>query len=122
MTNVRAEFERCTPWIEEALKYGGGTHLAEDIWDEIVSGKLQFWPAERGCFVTEVEIYPRKRVLHIALAGGEMDQLMSMVDSLEEFAKAVDCQSITIYGRKGWSRVLRGRDVRPLYMVMAKEL
>lgn len=122
MTDIREEFERCKPWIESSLEYGAQTHTFEDIWDEVVSGKAQFWPAKHGCFVTEVEVYPRKRNLHIALAGGKMDQLMEMVDSLEEFAKAVDCQSITISGRKGWARVLRGRDVRPLYTMMAKEL
>ena len=122
MTDVRKEFERCIPWIEDALSYGMGTHTVEDVWYEIVNGDLQFWPAERGCFVTEVQVHPQCRIFHVFLAGGEMDQLKEMIDSLESFAEALGCKFISISGRKGWERALKDRGVRPLSVVVGKEL
>lgn len=122
MSDVRANFERCRPWIEAALVYANGTHDIEDIWAGIIAGQYQFWPAAKGCFVTEVIEFPRKRVFHVFLAGGELRQLKQMVDSLESFANGLGCHSIMISGRTGWARVLKDHGVRPSYQVMAKEL
>lgn len=122
MTDIRANFDRCRPWIEAALEYANGTHSIDDIWHGVVAGQYQFWPAEKGCFITEVIDFPQKRVFHVFLAGGELRQLRQMVDSLESFANALGCQSIMISGRTGWIRVLRDRGVRPSYQVMVKEL
>ena len=72
--------EQCRPWIDDALEYSGGTHTFEDVYDRILDGKLQLWPAERGCAVTEIVVYPKKKVLHVFLAGGEMDQIIDMID------------------------------------------
>ena len=69
------ELERCRPWIEAALQYTGGTHEFEDIVDGIRSSRMQLWPSKRGCIVTEIVIYPRKKVLNLFLAGGELDQI-----------------------------------------------
>ena len=55
------ELQRCKGWIESALEYGGGTHIYEDIVTAIVEGKMQLWPAENSCLVTEITKYPRKR-------------------------------------------------------------
>jgi hypothetical protein len=70
--------EHCRPWIEDALAYSGGTHTFEDVERRILESHLQLWPAERGCAVTEIVIYPRKKVLHVFLAGGEMDQIIDI--------------------------------------------
>ena len=48
--------ERCRKWIEDALEYSGGTHTFDDVAQCILDGKLQLWPAERGCAVTEIVI------------------------------------------------------------------
>jgi hypothetical protein len=62
--------EKCKEWIEAALEYSGGTHTIEDVEDAIRSGRMQLWPAERACAVTEIVVYPRKTVLHVFLGGG----------------------------------------------------
>ena len=64
-------------WIADALQYSGGTHTVDDVIERIMSGHLQLWPAERGCAVTEIVVYPRKKVLHVFLAAGEMDQIIA---------------------------------------------
>jgi hypothetical protein len=113
--------EHCRPWIEDALAYSGGTHTFEDVEQRILESHLQLWPAERGCAVTEIVIYPRKKVLHVFLAGGEMDQIIDMIDSAVAWSKTQGCTSMTIAGRHGWRRVLEKYGYKPVLTVLEKE-
>ena len=113
--------EQVKGWIESALEYSGGTHTYEDVFDSILSGRMQLWPAERGCAVTEIVVYPKKKVLHVFLAGGEMDQIIDMIDSAVEWSKGQGCTSMTIAGRHGWARVLGKYGYKPVMTVLEKE-
>jgi hypothetical protein len=119
--NGAAELLRCRPWIEDALEYSGGTHTFEDVARSILEGRMQLWPAPRGCAVTEIVLYPRKSVLHVFLAGGEMDQIVDMIDSAVEWSKGQGCESMTIAGRHGWARVLGKHGYKPVMTVLEKE-
>ena len=101
------ELDRCKPWIEAALEYGCDTHNYDDIVQLINEGKLQLWPADKGCIVTELIQYPRKKVLHIFLAGGELEQITDMHTDVVQWAKAQGCDSLTQTGRKGWTKALK---------------
>ena len=92
--SINEELERCKDWIEAALEYSGGTHEWSDIVEGIHSLRYQFWPAERGCAVTEIIVFPRKKIFHVFLAGGEMDQIVDMNDSAAHFAKAQGCDGM----------------------------
>jgi hypothetical protein len=113
--------QRCRKWIEDALEYSGGTHNFDDVADGIMEGRLQLWPAERGCAVTEIVIYPRVKVLHVFLAGGEMDQIIDMINSAVAWSKTQGCTSMTISGRHGWQRVLEKHGFEPVMTVLKKE-
>lgn len=104
--NIEDELNRCKPWIKAALEYSGGTHLFEDIVDSVKLGYMQLWAAPRGCAVTEIITFPRKKVLHVFLAGGELDQVLDMVDSAKHWGKMQGCSSMTLAGRKGWVKAL----------------
>ena len=119
--SIVEELIRCRPWMEDALAYSGGTHAFEDVVAGIASGRMQFWPAPRGCAVTEIVVYPRKRVLHVFLAGGEMDQIIDMIDSAVAWSKEQGCTSMTIAGRHGWRRVLEKHGYRAVMTVLEKE-
>jgi len=120
--SINEELERCKDWIEAALEYSGGTHEWSDIVDGIHSLRYQFWPAERGCAVTEIILFPKKKIFHVFLAGGEMDQIVDMNDSAAQFAKAQGCDGMSIAGRKGWSRVLKNEGWTESFTTLAKEL
>lgn len=100
------ELERCKPWIEAALRHAGGTHLFEDIEAMLASGVLQLWPTPKGCIITEIIAFPRKRVVNVFLGGGELDQIMVMHESVIEWAKAQGCDALTMSGRMGWIKPL----------------
>jgi hypothetical protein len=115
------EIERCRPWIEDALEYSGGTHNFEDIVDGLASGKMQLWPAPKGCIVTEIVVYPRKKVLNVFLGGGKLEQIMDMHKDVIAWAKAQDCEALTMHGRFGWKKPLAEYGWKPMHMSFSKE-
>jgi hypothetical protein len=108
MTVVKQEWQRCRPWIEAALDYCHGTHTIEDVEAGLVAGQYTFWPGLRSAIITEVWQYPRQRFLHIPYAGGELDELRTMVKRLlYPYAFLMGCSRITLTGRRGWERALK---------------
>src|SRR5215831_9032778 len=109
MTMTWTEWRRCRPWIEAALEYCHGTHTIEDVEIGILQHHYQFWPGERSAMVTQILVYPRQRFAHIFLAGGDMDELRSMVKRLlRPYALLTNCSRVTLAGRRGWERALKG--------------
>ena len=115
----------CKEWIESALKKGGDTHDFKDIVDGVLSGHMQLWFGAKGCAVTEIIVYPNKKVLHVFLAGGDqghgIEQITDMHDDAVEWGKAQGCDGMTIAGRKGWQRVLESKGWRQQFTTLVKE-
>ena len=100
-------------WIESALKKGGETHDFKDIVDGVLSGHMQLWMGSKGCAVTEIIVYPNKKVLHVFLAGGDkgygIKQITDMHDDAMAWGKEQGCDGMTVAGRKGWKKVLQSK-------------
>jgi hypothetical protein len=107
--------------IEAALAYGGETHIFEDVVEMVDTGKAQLWPAPRGVAITEIIVYPRKRVLHCFLASGEMDQIIDMIDSAINWGRTQGCTSLTLSGRIGWQRVLNKHGFKAVLVTMERD-
>lgn len=108
--------------IEAALSYSGGTHTFGDVVEGIQSGRMQLWINGRSAAVTEIVAYPRKKVLHGFLAGGNMREIMAMVPSAAEWGRQQGCTSFTLAGRKGWIRVFGRMGWKPALYVMETPL
>ena len=121
MTELKDEILRCRPWIEAALEYSGGTHIFEDIVLGIFEQRMQLWPSEKGCIVTEIVVYPRKKVLNIFLGGGELSQLLDMHSDVISWAKAQGCTGLIMTGRLGWKKPLEKHGWKVLHQSYAKE-
>ena len=115
------ELERCKDWIEAALEYSGGTHDFEDVVRGVYSGTMQLWPTPKGCIVTEIVIYPKKKVLNVFLGGGELEQIMDMHIDVIEWAKTQGCSALTMTGRLGWKKPLAVHGWKPLHMSYVKD-
>ena len=115
------EISRCRKWIEAALEYSGGTHDFEDIVAGLHRGVLQLWPTPRGCIVTEIVLYPQKKVLNVFLGGGELDQILDMHDNVISWAKAQGCSALSMSGRPGWKKPLKKHGWQSQHVSYVKE-
>jgi|TARA_R100000951_G_scaffold90672_1_gene78968 hypothetical protein len=122
---LEEELIRCREWIQSALNKGGNTHEFKDIVDGIISGNMQLWLGANGCAITEIVVYPNKKVLHVFLAGGDkglgIEQITDMHDDAIEFGKQQGCVGMTVTGRKGWKKVLQSRGWSEQFTTLLKE-
>jgi len=115
------DLARCKDWIEAALEHSGGTHDFWDIVESVYDGRMQLWATEKGCLVTEIIVYPKKKNINIFLGGGELEQLADMHTDVIAWAKEQGCSSASICGRKGWVRAFKKYGWMPKYTVVTKE-
>ena len=120
--DILQQLLRCRRWIEDALEYADESHLFEDIVRGVLNGNFHFWHGDNGCAVTEFVVYPRKKVLHVFLAGGDMQQILDFEESAAAWGKANGCTGMTIAGRKGWSKVLGKHGWSDKFLVMGREI
>jgi hypothetical protein len=121
-------WDRARPYLEDALGHSGGTHLIEDVAKAIGEGKLQLWLGERSAGVSEILVFPRKRVLNLFLAGGDLEELKSLRAGVEAFARGCACDGVMFSGRltqaarraSGWNRAWP--DYEPSHVCFRKEL
>jgi hypothetical protein len=106
--------------IEAALKYSGGTHLFEDVVAAVHEGKMQMWANGETVAITEIICYPRKKVLHVFIGSGKRKELFEMIESAWEWGKMNGCSSMTLAGRKGWTKLMGKFGFKPTLYVMEK--
>jgi hypothetical protein len=119
---IFGELERCKKWIEDALEYSGGTHDYKDVSDSVLKGEMHLWSGEKCCTVTLFTVYPKKRFLHVFLAGGDLDEILEIEKSMVEFAKQTGCDGLTLSGRVGWKKVLRDIGWSESFLTLIKEI
>lgn len=75
-----------------------------DVVAAIDAGAMQFWPGTNSAIVTEIGVYPRCKVLHFFLAGGNAAELEAMTPFVLAWGRTQGCTKATLAGRKGWER------------------
>lgn len=115
------ELIRCRPWIEAALDHSR-THDFGDIVRGCFAGEYQLWPAPKGCLVTEIATFPKRKLLHVFIAGGDMDEVLAIADAAMEWGRAQGCEAMTMNGRMGWQRVLGKRGWESSFVTMERAI
>jgi hypothetical protein len=84
-----------------------GEYSAHDLLVRLVTGNAQLWHCDDVWCVTEVAVYPRKRVAVLSHMGGSLDvaHAHDLLPVWTEWAKARGCTELRIVGRRGWARV-----------------
>ena len=119
----RSEWHRCRHWIEAALHYARGTHTIEDIEDGIARGQFVFWSGKRCAIITEIIHYPRARVMHYFLIGGDLKELVEYMEPrITAWAKSQGCHAVSGAGRPGFERVFAKSGFKPAWRVIFKEI
>ena len=124
----RVEEAKIRPWIEAAMSYSAGERTVDQILELLYVGKAQCWVVLSGedivnVATTEIIDYPNKRVLHIITSTGiDWENHKQEHKELEDFAKALGCQSISVWGRRGWERKLHTLGYEHTYSVFEKKI
>lgn len=101
--------------IERALDYCHGENDLDSVLIDLRRGAARLLLVEENglilaAIVLTVVDYPCKKVLNIALAGGEkMDKwYKDVIECAERLAKEFDLDAVYVAGRRGWERQLAG--------------
>ena len=90
---------------------------------EVEQDHAIFYPTKLGAIVFRIVRYPRKRMLRIWLAGGDMDSSIdAMLEAAEFHAAQHECDGIEVVGRRGWEKVLKPYGFEHKRVVLIKEL
>lgn len=111
------------PFIDISLAYGKIN--LQDIYEGCLDHRYTIWliyhDDVKGVFFTRIGVFPRKRICEIMLMNGEgMEEWLEIgIEKVKDWAKSQNCDSVEIYGRPGWSRVL---NIKPTSQIVSIEL
>ena len=99
--------------LQRALDFQGGLYALSDILERIANGTMQSWVHNNSWAVTQVSIYPRRRLLDIIAVVGDIGDCRILNEKLIKFANEQNVDLIASYGsaRAGfaWASGLAGR-------------
>lgn len=88
--------------LSRALKEGGDLHTLEDIATALTCGEMQSHVEGETWAITQVQVYPRKKVVYIWYIIGVQMDIGDLEDKITAWAKDIGARSITSIGRGGW--------------------
>ena len=91
--------------LQRALDRQGGLYTLNDILERIAQGTMQSWVHNNSWAVTQISVYPRRRVLEIVDVVGDLGDCRILEDKLVKFANEMGVDLIAAHGRKGWTRL-----------------
>lgn len=118
--DVPALWPKVSPLLQKALARQTELEI-DDVKQLCMNQSLQLWYVpDSHALATQIQNHPRLRICMIVLCGGTgLWQRKPVMEALEGYARAMQCQEIRIQGRRGWSRVL---GFEPVATVMRKKL
>ena len=101
------------PFIRKALRYSDGKYESWDIFSLIEEKQMQLWIVTEnkqiiGCGVTQILIFPQKKVCQMVIVSGEdFNEWKHFLSEIEKWAVSIGCQTFELDGRRGWERKLK---------------
>jgi hypothetical protein len=110
--------------LREALERAGGLYELSDILERIDDGRMQVHVSRETIAVTEVSVYPRRRVLTMILLAGDLADGEDLHEQVLSFARKLKCDAIIAQGRVGWARLAKSHGWKTVSqnMVFRKEV
>lgn len=110
--------------LAEALERAGGLYELPDILERIADGRMQAHVSRETIAVTEISVYPRRRVLTMILLAGDLEDGEDLHRQVLEFARKAECDAVIAQGRYGWAHLAKshGWKIVSSNMVFRKEV
>jgi len=110
--------------LAQALHLAGDTHNLDDLQEQLEDGDAQWWqaPGTDSCIITELVVFPRRRVVRYWLAAGELAPVLELQPAIDDWARRQGATHAVLEGRRGWERLLPRWGWRARAIAMYKEL
>lgn len=92
-------------YIQAALDRVDPETPLDEIRRDVETGVARLIRGERSAGVLYIR---QPRLMHIRAAGGDMQEIKQFEATVEAMAREHGCGAMTLIGRAGWSRALRG--------------
>jgi hypothetical protein len=103
------EWRQCRDAMLSAIDTANGTHNEDDILIGLITGQMRLWRKNKSAVVTEFQQFPRKKAIHVFLAGGDMRDLKPLFTDVENFGRKNGCSVASgLVKRDGWERIVSG--------------
>lgn len=120
-----AVWPACRHLIERAILKTGLADFAK-IERDVLEGRHLLWlvwnkETIEAAVTTELAIANGvKTCVIVACSGAQRERWLHLISQIEDYARAEDCSSLRIIGRRAWERELDG--FRARYAIMDKDL
>jgi hypothetical protein len=108
--------------IRAALLVGGDTLTLEDMRELALARRVQWWGDEHAALGTEVLTYPRRKVLNVFMAAGELRAILALQDPVDVFARDNGCTHMIAHGRPAWGLAGRPLGWMPINIQYVREV
>lgn len=116
---------RVCPMVEKMISRHPG-RTAEAILGDLLSGAADLWVIGdfKAISITRINYKPREKALFIEWLGGEdIDEWVAdWLKVAEEYAKAINCDCVEFFGRRGYRRYEKQFNYKPVSTIYRKEL
>jgi hypothetical protein len=90
--------------LQRALDAQGGLWTLTDILERISDGRMQSFVYNNSWIVTQISVFPRRRLLEIVAAVGDLRDCRILHGKILAFANEMNVDLVAAYGRRGWAR------------------
>jgi|TARA_R110000824_G_scaffold14173_3_gene60612 hypothetical protein len=94
--------------LRAALEHGGNTHDLKDVVDMLNNGDAKIRCGEKSTIVWQEFKHPNANQIHFWLAGGDLKDIVKNGHEIAAEAKKRNFTKVSIIGRPGWERKLKG--------------
>lgn len=122
--NIESVWPSVSSFIDRAIQHCDGKYTKENVKQSLLNRDMQLWLAMsehiEAVLVTEIISYPAKKVCtFVFLAGEDFQRWSGLLHQIEQWAKSQGCESIELFGRPGWQKVL---DWERIHIVLRKKI
>lgn len=117
-------WQKVVGWLDVA--YGkNDIPMPETLRDDLLSGHKQLWvahaPAPENQILCAVvtRLAKMRSGLHcevVAAGGRGVDRWVDLISNIEDWARLEGCIKVTVVGRPGWARLLKGYSQRQVML------
>lgn len=94
--------------IQEALDYDVEAYDLEGIKGRVESGEWQLFESENSVVVTEGMSLASGGVgVRVVAAAGNLQEIVGLLGTIEQEARASGCEMLTTIGRRGWDKTAK---------------